>query len=38
MNALLRPGLTWDFDAALKAVMEEIVSRLPGDPWKGDGQ
>ena len=37
MDALLRPGLTWDFDAALKVVLEEIVARLPGEPWKGDG-
>ena len=37
MDALLRPGLTWNFEAALKVVMEEIVARLPGEPWKGDG-
>ena len=37
MNALLRPGLTWDFDAALQVVLEEIVAMLPGDPWKGGG-
>ena len=37
MNALLRPGLTWDFDAALRVVLEEIVVLLPGDPWSGTG-
>ncbi|MBI4534149.1 MAG: nucleotidyl transferase AbiEii/AbiGii toxin family protein [Candidatus Melainabacteria bacterium] len=31
---LLRPGVRYDFDAAAKYMMEEIVSRLPGKPWK----
>jgi predicted nucleotidyltransferase component of viral defense system len=35
MDALLRPGLTWKFDDALKAVMDRLVAHLPGDPWKG---
>jgi len=35
MDALLRPGLSWDFDAALQLVLEEVVAKLPGDPWKG---
>ncbi|MCU0691852.1 MAG: nucleotidyl transferase AbiEii/AbiGii toxin family protein, partial [Polyangiaceae bacterium] len=34
MDALLRPGLTWDFDAALQVVLDELVARLPGDAWK----
>ncbi|MEO1171850.1 MAG: nucleotidyl transferase AbiEii/AbiGii toxin family protein [Myxococcota bacterium] len=33
---LLRPGLDWDFDAAMDAVLTQIVSRLPGEPWKGN--
>jgi len=37
MDALLRPGLTWDFDAALQLVLSELVARLPGEPWKGEG-
>lgn len=37
MDALLRPGLTWDFDAALQVVLDRLVARLPGDAWKGDG-
>lgn len=35
MDALLRRDLSWDFDKALKVVLAEIVSKLPGDPWKG---
>ena len=37
MDVLLRPGLTWDFDTALKIVLNDLVARLPGEPWKGDG-
>lgn len=36
MDPLLRQGLSWDFDEALRAVLDELVSRLPGDPWKGN--
>jgi predicted nucleotidyltransferase component of viral defense system len=35
MNTLLRPGLAWDFDEALRVVLEELVARLPGKPWQG---
>lgn len=31
---LLRPGITYDFDAAATYMMEEIVRRLPGKSWK----
>lgn len=34
---LLRPGVTWDFDAALEKVLTAIVILLPGEPWKGAG-
>lgn len=37
MDALLRHGLSWNFDEALEVVLTEIISRLPGEPWKGDG-
>ncbi|MEZ4651445.1 MAG: nucleotidyl transferase AbiEii/AbiGii toxin family protein [Candidatus Eisenbacteria bacterium] len=37
MDALLRPGLSWNFDEALQVVLEDLVARLSGDPWKGDG-
>lgn len=32
---LLRPGVAWSVDEALLRVSDEIVSNLPGDPWKG---
>ncbi len=35
IEPLLRPGITWDFDAANALVHESIVSALPGEPWKG---
>jgi len=34
---LLRPGLDYDVKAAWDLVHESLVSRLPGDPWKGVG-
>lgn len=37
MEALLGPAVPWDFDDAMRSVLDEIVARLPGDPWKGDG-
>lgn len=37
MIPLLRPGLSWDVDAALKAVRERFVALVPGNPWKGSG-
>ena len=33
---LLRPGVAWDFDAALEIVLEQLIEKLPGDPWKCD--
>ena len=35
MEPLLHPGTAWDLDVAMDAVLERIVSRLPGEPWKG---
>jgi len=35
VGPLLSPGFSWDLDAAMDAVLEMIVARLPGDPWKG---
>lgn len=32
---LLASRARWDFDAAFRRVWDELVSRLPGDPWKG---
>ena len=36
IGPLLRPGIRWDFDEALKTVRARIIAALPGDPWKGD--
>ena len=33
---LLRPGVSWDFDAALALVSELLIARLPGDAWRGN--
>ncbi|HEY5961744.1 MAG TPA: nucleotidyl transferase AbiEii/AbiGii toxin family protein [Polyangiaceae bacterium] len=34
---LVRPGVAWDFDHALRVVSERIIALLPGEPWKGPG-
>lgn len=35
IEPLLRPGIGWDLDVAMDAVLDRIVAQLPGDPWKG---
>ncbi len=35
MEPLLRSEIEYDNQMAWRAVQEQIVSRLPGDPWKG---
>jgi predicted nucleotidyltransferase component of viral defense system len=32
VGPLLRPGFAWDFDAAMDAVLESLIARLPGRP------
>ena len=32
---LIAAGVAWGLDAAIAAVREELVARLPGEPWKG---
>ncbi len=34
IRPLLRPGITYDVDEAARYMLDEIVSRLPGKPWK----
>ncbi|HEY9786823.1 MAG TPA: nucleotidyl transferase AbiEii/AbiGii toxin family protein [Candidatus Obscuribacterales bacterium] len=34
IRPLLRPGITYDVDEAGRYMLEQIVSRLPGKPWK----
>jgi len=36
VGPLLRPGFSWDFEVAMDAVLEHLVARMPGDPWKGE--
>ena len=37
IEPLIRPNLEpqWDFDLGMRAVLKQLVSKLPGDPWKG---
>jgi predicted nucleotidyltransferase component of viral defense system len=35
INPMLRSGVAYDVKAAWDLVQEVLVSRLPGDPWKG---
>lgn len=37
VEPLLRPDIPWNFDEAFAVVMNEIIARLPGDSWKGEG-
>lgn len=37
IGALLGPTVPWDFDGAMRTVLEQVVAKLPGDPWKGYG-
>ena len=34
---LLRPGTDRDFDGAMEAVLDHVVSGLPGEAWRGAG-
>ena len=38
IEPLIRPGIIWDFDAAMDTVIERIITELPGDPWKGPSE
>ena len=35
MTPLLRPGLSWDVDLAMKAARDRLVALIPGEPWRG---
>ena len=35
MSALVRPGLDWRPAEAVRTVSEQLISLLPGEPWKG---
>jgi predicted nucleotidyltransferase component of viral defense system len=34
ITPLLRDGIDYDFDAAARYMLDEVVSKLPGSPWK----
>jgi predicted nucleotidyltransferase component of viral defense system len=36
IGPLLAPGYVWDFDTAAENVSTKLISRLSGDPWKGE--
>ena len=36
IDPLLAPGCPWDIDGAERYAREELLARLPGDPWKGE--
>lgn len=38
LDLLLAPSLSWDLDAAARFVREELLARLPGEPWKGNDE
>lgn len=35
VRVLLRPGLPWNIHRAMSTVLERLISKLPGEPWKG---
>ncbi|HEY9683409.1 MAG TPA: nucleotidyl transferase AbiEii/AbiGii toxin family protein [Oculatellaceae cyanobacterium] len=37
IHPLLREGVEYDFDSAARFMLDEVVSKLPGPPWKKDG-
>ena len=36
MSALLRPGFEWRSAKTARTVSEQLISLLPGEPWKGE--
>ena len=37
MTPLLATGYTWNIEEAAETVGSELIARLAGDPWKGEG-
>ena len=37
VQPLLRSGFPWDLDTAMDEILQILVARLPGDPWRGGG-
>jgi hypothetical protein len=38
LTPLLRPGIVWDPDRAGAFVMEQVLARLPGNPWRSPSE
>ena len=38
LGPLLAPGVDWELTEAARLVIDELVPRLPGEPWKGLGR
>lgn len=38
IGALLATGYAWDIGEAAAIVSSRLISRLPGEPWKGEGK
>ena len=38
ISPLLATGFSWDIEAAAASVRSRLITRLPGDPWKGERQ
>jgi hypothetical protein len=36
IKPLLRPGFSYDFDAAMDTILKTLVAQLPGMPWKDE--
>jgi len=36
IGPLLAPGYDWNMEEAARILTEELVTLLPGDPWKGE--
>ena len=36
MTALLAPAVLWNFEPALELIEKTVISRLKGEPWKGE--
>lgn len=34
IRPLLRPDFVWDPDKAGPAVLDQLIARLPGEPWR----
>jgi predicted nucleotidyltransferase component of viral defense system len=37
ITPLLAHGHSWDMDSGIRTVLEALIARLPGEPWKGVG-